>query len=189
VCCLEYLYRRYRFIGAIVNFFYTATGSLQRLQPPDSARKSHSSESGYDVGRFYRCLRPIKIAPLHKTDTVDKSQLNSKPKPVPILGRFLSSSMQNNCDSRQLYLVGNSDNPAIDSRDVDTGGPERSYADSLEVHDRSKNTEDRLHSYHLSRVGSSSCEVMFDSEDVCHQLSEDAMMECQPALLAVYAVS
>jgi hypothetical protein len=181
----EYLYRRYRWLGLIVRFLYpvTAVGSLERLQPHDSGRKG----ADIDRRRFFRCFRTRKIAPVQTTDT-DKSQLITKPKPVPVVARFLSSSVQGNCHTQHLYTVGS--DVGVDSRNAgaETGWSlERAVESSLEVHNRSRNTEDRPDSYRFSRVGSSSCEVVFDSNDVTalgRQLSEENKLDYLPVIVS-----
>jgi hypothetical protein len=112
--CVEYLYRRFRFLGVLARCLYAdgAAGSLQRLQPPDSSRGGPSWN--YDLGYLWRWFQSGKVAPTpSKTfdDTfADKSQGAQgtvKQNVVPVLGRFVSTSMQNNWESRDAYLVQN----------------------------------------------------------------------------------
>jgi hypothetical protein len=170
-----------------VRFLYPDDGAnpLQRLQPPDSGRKG-TAHWKYNAGCSFGCFHSMKVSPVATTDTADKSQPLQyvKPKVKPVLGRVLSTSMQNNAESRLGgYITGNGAS-SMDSRKVNTTGVVEfslgNIPDSMAVNDESKNTNERL--FPLPR-GDSSCEVIFDSDDVCQQLSEDYLLAYQPPLL------
>jgi hypothetical protein len=143
-------------LGAVARCLYAdgAAGSLQRLQPPDSSRGGPTWN--YDLGYLWRWFQSGKVAPTpSKTfdDTFgDKSQTPQAPQGaqgvvkqnvVPILGRFVSTSMQNNCDSHDAYLV---QNKYVDYSE--TGGSAGlaigNVSESMEANNDSKEARDVL---------------------------------------------